>query len=95
MPDHKPSLQQQPSPPQPDQMILELMHNIRDSVMHLLRPDQLHEPTPDDLWVGLQILKTAMDASFKLAEKERLVAETKSRLAEVEKLRVELEKIRE
>lgn len=81
--------------PQSDKMILELMHDIRDSVMYLLRPDQLHAPSPEHRWVGLQTLGAAMEASWKLAERDRIVAETNSKLAEVEKMRVELEKIRE
>lgn len=88
------SLQPEAPAPQSDKLLLELMHHVRDGVIHLLRPDQPHAPSAEDRSLGLQTLKTAADMSWRIAEKERIVAETGLRLAEVEKIRAETEKIR-
>lgn len=88
------SLQSEVPAPQSDKLLLEAIYNIRDGLMHLLRPDQPHTPSPEDRSLGLQTLKTAVDALWRLAEKERLVAETSLRIVEAEKVKAETEKIR-
>lgn len=78
------------SPNQSDKLLIELMHETRNGVIHLLPT----EPSAHDRSLGLQTLKTLMDAAWELAAKERLQAEAKLKIAEAERIRAETEKIR-
>lgn len=81
--------------PQSDKRLIELMLEIRHGVIHLLAPEQRPTPSAEDQTLGLQTLKTLADASWRLAEKERFQAEMKVKLAIVQVLKAETEKIRE
>lgn len=83
------------------QLISQLVDGISNGVLHLLRPEQIDpRPTAADLSLGLQILKTTADTTWRLAvragmvaEKDRLEAETKKIQAETEKLVAEKERM--
>lgn len=72
-----------------DKPLIELINEIRNGVLHLLRPDQPTRPTTGDRLLGLQTLKTAADATLKLAETKRVRAETQYKLVELENSRAE------
>lgn len=80
--------------PQSDKLLIELMHEIRHGVLHLLRTDLPQQPSAEDRSLGLQTLKKMMDASWELAAKERFEAEANLNMAQAEKIRAETENIR-
>lgn len=80
--------------PPTDKALIELIEGIQNAVLHHLGSAQSPRPSAADLSLGLQTLKTAVDASWRLAEKERIEAETQLKLAEVEIIRAETEKIK-
>lgn len=80
--------------PQSDELLIELMREIRNGVMYLLRKDQPTQPLAEDQSLGLQTLKKMTDASWELAAKQRFQAEAKLKIAEAERVRAETERIR-
>lgn len=69
-----------------DRRILDGLESIRDAVMHLLKPGQLHQASAADLALGMHALKSTADTTWQLGEKQKLWAETerlKARTAEL------------
>lgn len=77
-----------------DKRLVEMLESIRNALIHLIRPDQAHPPSAVDRTIGLQILEKATDTTWRLAEMERVRAETNLKLAEADGIRAETERIR-
>ncbi|KAL0636965.1 hypothetical protein Q9L58_004068 [Maublancomyces gigas] len=79
--------------PQIDHHAINFLNSIRESVLHLLEPDQSSSRSPADVSLGLQTLKSIVDTMWRLAEKDRLLADAEKIKAYAEQLKAETEKI--
>lgn len=79
--------------PDLDLRLIDMIAGIRNDVLHLLRADQRNPPSAGDVTLCLGILDKAAGAMWKLAETQRVRADTEFVLAEVQKIRGETEKI--
>lgn len=76
-------------PPEHDHRLIELLEGIRNSVVHLLTPDKTNPPASADLAIGLQTLQLVAETGLKIAEKNRVLAETQYLKTKTENILVE------
>lgn len=88
------STQPRPSVPLIDHHAINFLNSMRESVLHLLEPDETSSQSPADVSLGLQTLKSIVDTMWKLAEKDSLWSETERLKAYVEQLKAETEKLK-
>lgn len=72
--------------PDIDQRLLTFLEANRAAVLHLLRADQSHPPTAEDMSLGLQTLKTGADTMLRLVENAGVVVEKERLWAERSKI---------
>lgn len=77
-----------------DRRIMDGLQSIRDGVLHLLRSDQLYQPSAEDVRKGMQTLQTTADTTWQLAERQRFWAEIERTKAQTAHVIAETERIR-
>lgn len=77
-----------------DLRLVSMIADIRNAVLHLLRPDQAVPPSAENVAVCLTVFEMVGACTWRLSETERLRADTKYVLAEAEKVRAETEKLK-
>lgn len=75
--------------PLPNPLLIKLLDDIRNDVVHILRHQQPQPPSGRAVELVIETLKIVTDTVWRAVETERLWAETEKMKAETEKIVVE------
>lgn len=80
--------------PELNTRVIDFLQLIRTDVISLLGQEQRGATAAKDLTIGLQTLKSAVDAILSMVEKEKLVVEKERLMAEKEKIKAYTEQVK-